>query len=470
MVEIPRLSIANRFMSGEYNKNEAASSSGSISVSALHNKLSPASSILSTGYVGETAGDSMPGRLTIAEAFMKSSSTLPNTIRSCSVSLMDEQVRSDRKESRNSRSSIFDDTFQLGLATSNDQGRKNSRPWGSQDTLVQMDKKKPIYAQFIESEKYATLNRDYSEDDKTAHSDYEDNRENAQLYDKFENYYQNGPTGWEPTEEENSNSESEEKEQTIEKAPSIKTFEQMPEMEESKGIWIGCCFISCNRRSLPKKKEEDIEQQADTKHSKCCGRRLWVFCSFILIIVCALVAYFLWPRIPLMRIEGASLTSPVKITETKQNMWFGGSIQFESEWLVNVTVDNRKNHIPTHLSQIQVLAKDALTGLVIGKGTQNDDPSPEQVVLPPNSISTIQLPIRIDYQARDNTDTTFGDLLKSCSPKQSSPSTNSTNLNQREALALHFWITLHFFGLDWTGYKPTVIAAPATGGFACPQS
>ncbi|KAI8382344.1 hypothetical protein BD560DRAFT_431742 [Blakeslea trispora] len=468
-VEAPRLSIANRFMSGDYSKNETASS-GSISISTLHNKLSPASSILSAGYTGEPLGDTIPGRLTIAEAFMKSSSTLPNTTESCSASVVDDRTRLGRKESRNSRMSVFDDNFQLNLGASNEQGRKGSRPWGSQDTLVQMEKKKPIYAQYIESEKYATLNKDYSEDDKTAHSDYEDNKENIQDYNKFEKYYQHGPTGWEPTEDENTDSETEEKEQQTEEPSSTKTIKQAPEIEESRGIWIGCCLISCDRRPSPKKKEEDLEQQ-DIKRSKCCGRRIWVFLSFVLIIVCALVAYFLWPRTPLIRIEGASLTSPVKITETKQNTWFGGSIQFESGWMVNVTVDNRKNHIPTHLSQIQVLAKDALTGLVIGKGTQNDGSNVEQIVLPPNSISTIQLPIRIDYQARDNTDTTFGDLLKSCSPKQPSPSTNSTtNLNQREALALHFWITLHFFGLDWTGYKPTVIATPATGGFACPQS
>jgi hypothetical protein len=144
-----------------------------------------------------------------------------------------------------------------------------------------------------------------------------------------------------------------------------------------------------------------------------------------------------------------------------------GNVAFESEWLVNITVDNRQNHVPTRLVQVQVIAKDALTGLIIGKGVHNDDSNPEHIVLAANTISTIQIPIRVDYQARDSTDTTFVDLSKACAPQRFLMAQES---NLREALPLHFWITLHFFGLDWLGYKPTVIATPATGGFACPQS
>ncbi|KAI9258909.1 hypothetical protein BDA99DRAFT_425206, partial [Phascolomyces articulosus] len=197
--------------------------------------------------------------------------------------------------------------------------------------------------------------------------------------------------------------------------------------------------------------------------------------SFIFMILLIVAGYLLWPRTPLMRIEGAALLSPAHITETHQGMMIG-NVAFESQWLVNVTVDNRQNRVPTRLTQIDVLAKDALTGLVIGKNSNDNkgSVSNDQTVLPANSISTIQLPISLDYQARDDTDTTFSTLKKACTqqpPKtHHDDKTNQTITEQpeRESLQLHFWITLHIFGLDLVSYRPTLIATPATGGFACP--
>jgi hypothetical protein len=310
------------------------------------------------------------------------------------------------------------------------------------------------------------------------HGEYDDydDVEMDSSYQKYDKYYQHEKQwDYEDDDDEERGYEDEEKRsydrQDHNKSPSNstaklnqnkkKTFSVDEEYEESRGFWVGCCFVSCGQR--PSRR---IIQESRPKN-RGFGRRGWVFCTFLSLIVVVLISYFLWPRTPLMRIEGASLTSPAKITETKQGVMVG-NVAFESEWLVNITVDNRQNHVPTRLVQVQVLAKDALTGLVIGKGLHNDDPNPEQIVLAPNTISTIQIPIRVDYQARDSTDTTFVNLNKACLPQQSISGGN--NSNQRESLPLHFWITLHFFGLDWLNYKPTVIATPATGGFACPQS
>jgi ribosomal protein S8E len=384
-------------------------------------------------------------------------------------------------------------------------GGRYIRPWGSQDTLVQTDKKRPIYAQFIENEKNAMIstglsNHDYpdtysrplslsdyyddkqdttitmSDDMSTKHDEEEgyeycdDTKEGYEKYDpKYEKYHHSEPYPGE-------------KYMDDEKNPKRK-FEHQDSLRNdytNQGFWLGCCFISCGHRHEKKqdgkqgrqnRKEKDTELDARPKN-RGCGRRGWVFCTFITLILSILITYFIWPRTPLMRIEGASLTTPAKITQTRQGVMVG-NVAFESQWLVNVTVDNRQNHVPTRIVQVQLLAKDALTGLVIGKGLHNDDPNQEHIVLAANSISTIQLPVYVDYQARDATDTTFVDLTKACAPENSvvynSPD-GGVAKNQHEALPLHFWITLHFFGLDWLGYKPTVIATPATGGFACPQS
>lgn len=240
-----------------------------------------------------------------------------------------------------------------------------------------------------------------------------------------------------------------------------------------RGLWICCCFFSFGPQSTQQQRAilQAQEERRKENGGRCCGRRSWVFGTFIGFILLVVAAYVLWPRTPLMRIEGASLLSPAKITETSQGVMVG-NVAFEGQWLVNVTVDNRQNHVPTKLNKIQVVAKDALTGLVIGKG--NDDGTAS--VLAPDTISTLQLPIHLDYQARDANDATFSSLQKACTPQPPQETydaqTNQTVIEQpqRESLQLHFWITLGIWGLDAFGYQPTVIATPATGGFACPLS
>lgn len=176
----------------------------------------------------------------------------------------------------------------------------------------------------------------------------------------------------------------------------------------------------------------------------------------------AVLVFFFWPRIPLIRIEGAINTIPTKVTQTQQ----GGrtsNVAFESTWLLNITMDNRRNFFTTRFNRIQIIAKDAMTGLLIGKGLNNNVEAGIVVYLPGKEISTIQLPISVNYQARDNTDPTFSNLVRACN-------TNSTLEMGHHSLSIHFWFTLYIFGLDWLGYKPTLIATPATGGFFCPSA
>lgn len=225
---------------------------------------------------------------------------------------------------------------------------------------------------------------------------------------------------------------------------------------------VCCCFIR-------KWKEEDHKSLRASHKSRCfcyCGRREWVMFAFITLIVAFILAFVFWPRTPLIRIEGAIRTGSTKVlTQTQQGSerMMMGNVAFESVWLLNITMDNRRNYLPsTRFNRIQIFAKDAMTGLLIGKGIQNDD---GRVDLPGHTISTVQLPISINYQARDKSDTTFLNLLRAC--------TNMTLQQQdkqhhHHPLPIQFWFTLYIFGLDWLGYKPSLIATPATGGFICP--
>ncbi|CAO3655244.1 unnamed protein product [Mucor fragilis] len=238
----------------------------------------------------------------------------------------------------------------------------------------------------------------------------------------------------------------------------------LPEKPETSkvGVWVGsCCFIQWVGSSkqdpiLP------IKQRDPDRHSCCWGRRAWVMLAFLAVLMSAVLVFFFWPRIPLIRIEGAINTIPTKVTQTQQ----GGrtsNVAFESTWLLNITMDNRRNFFTTRFNRIQIIAKDAMTGLLIGKGLNNNVEAGIVVYLPGKEISTIQLPISVNYQARDSTDATFSNLMRACHH------TNTTTASGHHSLSIHFWFTLYLFGLDWLGYRPTLIATPATGGFSCPS-
>ncbi|GAN01240.1 hypothetical protein MAM1_0005c00672 [Mucor ambiguus] len=243
----------------------------------------------------------------------------------------------------------------------------------------------------------------------------------------------------------------------------------VPEISEKskEGIWVSsCCFIQWAGSSkqdpiLPLKHRH--AKDADRRRRCCCcwGRRAWVMLAFLAVLVVTVLVFFFWPRIPLIRIEGAINTIPTKVTQTQQ----GGrtsNVAFESTWLLNITMDNRRNFFTTRFNRIHIIAKDAMTGLLIGKGLNNNVEAGIVVYLPGKAISTIQLPISVNYQARDSTDATFSNLMRACH-------TNTTMASGHHSLSIHFWFTLYLFGLDWLGYKPTLIATPATGGFFCPS-
>jgi hypothetical protein len=177
------------------------------------------------------------------------------------------------------------------------------------------------------------------------------------------------------------------------------------------------------------------------------------------------LAVVLWPRIPLIRVEGAQLSSSAKVTQTQQyvNNAIIGNVAFESTWLLNITMDNRSNLLNTRFDKIQIVAKDAMTGLPIGKSLNDNI-----IWVAGHTISTIQLPMAINYQARDRSDATFSNLLRACI--DISTVVGEGGQQQHSSLPIQFWFTLYLFGLDWFGYKASVIATPATGGFVCPTS
>lgn len=472
-----KLSVAERFM----NNSSIKSSSSSLSTYAQGSREISISSSNGAAHAADnpSSSDSMSGRLTIAEAFMKTSS---NTLEceNTNTSFLDcgrSSPKNDSlkgsiylryasfffftkslpyysghlidsnhpKENSSGGPQGFDINDYLRPSSDLDSAlniEKTKRIWGSQDTLVHQQnaehKKNPIYLQFVETEESLAMHndnwsfssRDYftdvlpnydrrytntscdnlskghcHESECNEYVDIENGYEKAdyEYYCSEECKCENECDYWKKEEQDRDISSNKRTKEQTKKPVQIKS-QQNDEIESAAGFWLGCCFISCGQRSDHRNVAQNqsphrTKVQSDKHHrrrQRGCGRRGWVICIFLFLIIFVLVIYFIWPRTPLMRIEGASLTTPAKMSETKQGAMVG-NVAFESDWLVNITVDNRQNHVPTRLVQVQVVTKDALTGLVIGRGLHNNDLSPEPIVLPPNSITTIQIPIHVDY-------------------------------------------------------------------------
>ncbi|KAI7850463.1 hypothetical protein BDC45DRAFT_468579 [Circinella umbellata] len=207
-----------------------------------------------------------------------------------------------------------------------------------------------------------------------------------------------------------------------------------------------------SRLQLVEKGEEaDTEKiviDSTTYRRKCKKRTICVITTFIILMAGAITLFLTWPRTPLFRIDGATLLEPPKTSETDPSS--NSNVAFDSTWSVSVTLDNRKNYIPLRFS-MEIVVKES--GTVIGRQATQQR---QNVILSPQTISQINMPVHIDYEARRASDPTFANLRRACVE------------DTHEALQLQFWITIHIVGLEWTNYKPRIVATPATGGFLCP--
>ncbi|KAI8344422.1 hypothetical protein BC941DRAFT_464645 [Chlamydoabsidia padenii] len=528
MSSVPRLSIADRFMSGYQHSPLTSSPLSNVSSPIVtENKVSSTTTDSNPARATIHAIRPNPSRLTIADAFMKSSSSLLSSTSTTSSCLKQKESSTTTGiiHPLDNLSAPTNDSLDLNLelpSRSPSLYRNNhySRPFGSQDTLVNNELLAKHQVEKLEGDEkdniyYQVSLNDYYQQDQEATGNEEDER-----HENDSDFSSTTRLG------------DEEHDMDLQQHKPNGKQQYDDEEKNQNGYWIGCCFLSCGRLSKQQKQQQQQQQQ-----QRRCGRRWRVFGLFLTTLLLIILSSIFWPRTPLIRIEGASLLSPAKVTTTNQGAMVG-NVQFESQWMVNFTVDNRQNWVlPTRLVQLHVIVKDVLTGNVIGKGLQNDHP--ESLVLDPRAISTVQLGISLDYQARDISDTTFASLKKACVPS-SSPlakrsllapraeedtlknhddgkstngnnnttalipatiNTNTSNNNnnntlatntttvsnnnttrqitpsppsypqsakEHESLSLLFWMTLHIWGLDFFGYRPTVLVTSATGGFVCP--
>ncbi|KAG2177714.1 hypothetical protein INT44_008228 [Umbelopsis vinacea] len=174
-----------------------------------------------------------------------------------------------------------------------------------------------------------------------------------------------------------------------------------------------------------------------------------VIVLFGLIVCISITLAFIWPRLPLLQIQGASLAGGPTVTYNPS------ATTYMASWDLEIATDNRNNYVPVTAVVIDTFVRHSLTGTIFGRGQQSN------VVLRPVSQYKMTLPIEINYQAKPD-DAVMNQILASCGP---GPKSNTT-----QPLGVDFGITLHIWGLSYFGYTPTITLTPPAGGFMCPFS
>lgn len=175
---------------------------------------------------------------------------------------------------------------------------------------------------------------------------------------------------------------------------------------------------SNNRESpiLPTTTLDAIQSKKNKKRQKnkmlcwfCLTRTRTMVTAFIVLLAAlALVWFFCWPRSPNVKVMGSSAQTINLPADwgPDQQPWL------RATWLLNVTLDNSPNWIPTRLkADLTLIIRP--TDVPFGFATY----APLEA-LPPGTNSSLQLPFAIQYYATSKNDPTFQLLYDACGPKK----------------------------------------------------
>ncbi|ORZ18719.1 hypothetical protein BCR42DRAFT_449866 [Absidia repens] len=189
------------------------------------------------------------------------------------------------------------------------------------------------------------------------------------------------------------------------------------------------------------------------RQRKCVIAKGLVYIVFLMIILGGIATFFCWPRTPMVVVG-----SHAERQNAQQGTTWATTLEkrpwMEATWLMNITLDNRDNWIPTRLTRMEMTMVDSLTQNAFATASLDDLAlAPKTLVVLPNIV------FHARYSARSDSDTTWQDLYRACGPQQKQGA-------DRPSLNINMKIVFHFLGIIWTS---TVNASPPSGGFLCPS-
>ncbi|KAI9269168.1 hypothetical protein BDA99DRAFT_603330 [Phascolomyces articulosus] len=184
--------------------------------------------------------------------------------------------------------------------------------------------------------------------------------------------------------------------------------------------------------------------------------RPFIFVLIIIFLLLGIAFFFCWPRIPKIRLASQAAAGRTRRPEDQtdwgpdqQHPWL------KTSWIVNVTLDNHDNFIPTHVSTLDLVLADQVTLQPFARSTLYD------LVLSPRTETLFNILFDVEYETPSVKDPTFEHLYNACGPQKISALAPP-------ALNITLQATFDIPGIAW---KPTIsLDDPLPNGFRCPNN
>ncbi|KAI7879017.1 hypothetical protein K492DRAFT_196353 [Lichtheimia hyalospora FSU 10163] len=176
----------------------------------------------------------------------------------------------------------------------------------------------------------------------------------------------------------------------------------------------------------------------------------------ILFMLAAIATFVCWPRTPQIKLAEQGTVGRARGPEDatdwgpdQQHPWL------RTSWLVNVTLDNHDNFIPTRVNRLDVVLADYDTKQPFARSFATN------LVLSPRTDTQLTMLFDIEYETPSLKDPTFEHLYNACGPQKIS-------VSAPPALNITLQAVFRLPGIAW---KPTVIQdSPLDDGFQCPNN
>lgn len=174
------------------------------------------------------------------------------------------------------------------------------------------------------------------------------------------------------------------------------------------------------------------------QRKRCCGftYRTVAFSVSAFLVILALVIFFVWPRIPDLKLIDVDNISSIAINRTTKS--------YSTLWNLNITADNHANWVPTRISSIDFTFVDNETEEHFGNVTAG------AMVLPPRADTAFNVTMPIYYESSKVNDTTFQNLYDACGVQVTS---NTPSETQQDKLNVTLYVTYHIAGIAWPTRK-----------------
>ncbi|KAI8889712.1 hypothetical protein K501DRAFT_170265, partial [Backusella circina FSU 941] len=188
---------------------------------------------------------------------------------------------------------------------------------------------------------------------------------------------------------------------------------------------------------------------------------MWKLClllSLVTLATAGILTFFCWPRLPQLELKSE------KAERIGEPADWGPDAHpsYRAVWVLNMTLNNHANYIPTHIQDIELTLSDRDTHLAFASATTG------AVTLPPHQDTILPLQFRVSYETTNTTDPTFKNLYNACGPQmpRDSPALNASLQAGNRLLIMR--AIFHISGLVWA--SSVVVLPSQLGGFYCPSS